>query len=72
MKKQGRPRVLTDEQRKENNSRARDDWNKRNTKKSYRYQKKSRARSFIMKDATHDELLELRALIDERLKAMEQ
>lgn len=68
MKQQGRPRALTAEQREANNKRARVDWNKRNAKKSYRYQKKSRAKSFIKKDATREELLELRDLIDERLK----
>lgn len=68
MKQQGRPRTLTAEQREANNKRARVDWNKRNAKKSYRYQKKSRAKSFIKKDATREELLELRDLIDERLK----
>lgn len=68
MKQQGRPRTLTAEQREANNKRARVDWNKRNAKKSYRYQKKSRAKSFIKNDASREELLELRALIDERLK----
>lgn len=68
MKQQGRPRTLTAEQREANNKRARVDWNKRNAKKSYRYQKKSRAKSFIKNDANREELLELRALIDERLK----
>lgn len=68
MKQQGRPRTLTAEQREANNKRARVDWNKRNAKKSYRYQKKSRAKSFIKNDATREELLELRDLIDERLK----
>lgn len=68
MKQQGRPRTLTAEQREANNKRARVEWNKRNAKKSYRYQKKSRAKSFIKNDANREELLELRALIDERLK----
>lgn len=68
MKQQGRPRTLTAEQREANNKRARVDWNKRNAKKSYRYQKKSRAKSFIKNDANREELLELRVLIDERLK----
>ena len=70
MKRQGRPRTLTAEQREANNKRARKDWDRRNAKKSYRYQKKSRAKSFIKNDATRDELLELRDLIDERLKEL--
>lgn len=68
MQKLGRPKVLTDKERKENQRRAVKDWEQRHKKEVYRIQKKSRAKSFIIKDATREELLELRALIDERLK----
>lgn len=68
MQKLGRPKVLTDKERKENQRRAVKDWEQRHKKEVYRIQKKSRAKSFIIKDATREELLELRALINERLK----
>lgn len=68
MQKLGRPKVLTDKERKENQRRAVKDWEQRHKKEVYRIQKKSRAKSFIIKDATREELEELRALIDERLK----
>lgn len=44
------------------------EYNRTHKKEAYRNQKKSRAKSFINKDATADELKELRALIDERLE----
>lgn len=44
------------------------EYNRTHKKEAYRNQKKSRAKSFINKDATVDELKELRALIDERLE----
>lgn len=68
MQKLGRPKVLTDKERNENQRRAVKDWEQRHKKEVYRIQKKSRAKSFIIKDATREELLELRDLIDERLK----
>ena len=68
MQKLGRPKVLTDKERKENQRRAVKDWEQRHKKEVYRIQKKSRAKNFIIKDATREELLELRDLIDERLK----
>lgn len=43
-------------------------YNRTHKTTAYRNQKKSRARGFIKKDATRDELLELRGLIDERLE----
>lgn len=46
------------------------DYNKAHPKAAYRTQKKSRARGFIKKDATREELLELRGLIDERLEEL--
>lgn len=48
------------------------EYNRTHKATAYRNQKKSRARGFIKKDATQDELLELRGLIDERLKEMEK
>lgn len=68
MQKLGRPKVLTDKERNENQRRAVKDWEQRHKKEVYRIQKKSRAKNFIIKDATREELLELRDLIDERLK----
>ena len=68
MQKLGRPKVLTDKERNENQRRAVKDWGQRHKKEVYRIQKKSRAKSFIIKDATREELLELRDFIDERLK----
>ena len=68
MQKLGRPKVLTDKERKENQRRAVKDWEQRHKKEVYRIQKKSRAKNFIIKGATREELLELRDLIDERLK----
>lgn len=44
------------------------EYNRTHKKEAYRNQKKSRARNFIKKDATREELEELRGLIDERLK----
>ena len=68
MQKLGRPKVLTDKERNENQRRAVKDWEQRHKKEVYRIQKKSRAKNFIIKGATREELLELRDLIDERLK----
>lgn len=48
------------------------DYNKAHPKAAYRNQKKSRARSFIKKDATREELEEFRGLIDERLKEIDE
>lgn len=68
MQKLGRPKVLTDKERKENQRRAVKDWEQRHKKEVYRIQKKSRAKSFIIKDATREELEEFKRLIYERLK----
>lgn len=68
MQKLGRPKVLTDKERKENQRRAVKDWEQRHKKEVYRIQKKSRAKSFIIKDATREELEEFKKLIYERLK----
>lgn len=46
------------------------EYNRTHKKEAYRNQKKSRARNFIKKDATREELEELRGLIDERLKEL--
>lgn len=46
------------------------EYNRTHKKAAYRNQKKSRVRGFIKKDATRDELEELRGLIDERLKEL--
>lgn len=48
------------------------EYNKAHPKSTYRSQKKSRAKSFIKKDATREELEELRVLIDERLKGISE
>lgn len=68
MQKLGRPKVLTDKERKENQRRAVKDWEQRHKKEVYRIQKKSRAKNFIIKDATREELQEFKKLIDEKLK----
>lgn len=68
MQKLGRPKELTDKERKENQRRAVKDWEQRHKKEVYRIQKKSRAKSFIIKDATREELEEFKQLIYERLK----
>lgn len=68
MQKLGRPKELTDKERKENQRRAVKDWEQRHKKEVYRIQKKSRAKSFIIKDATREELEEFKRLIYERLK----
>ena len=68
MQKFGRPKVLTDKERKENQRRAVKDWEQRHKKEVYRIQKKSRAKNFIIKDATREELQEFKKLIDEKLK----
>lgn len=46
------------------------EYNRTHKATAYRNQKKSRARSFIKKDATREELEELRGLIDERLEEL--
>lgn len=46
------------------------EYNRTHKATAYRNQKKSRARGFIKKDATREELLELRGLIDERLEEL--
>lgn len=65
-----RVKKLTDKERKENQEKSRNNWNKNNKEKSYRYQKKSRAKSFIEKDATREELNYFQKLITERLKEL--
>lgn len=71
MTTQGRPRKLSTEQAAANAKRSRQRWNAEHKSKSYRYQKKSRARSFILKDATLDELVELSKLIDQRREQLQ-
>ena len=66
-----RPKKLTPEQAEENAKKSREKWNKEHKKQTYLYQKKSRAKGYIKNDAGRDELLELRGLIDERLKELE-
>ena len=46
-------------------------YQKKHKATTYRNQKKSRAKSFILKDATREELVYLKKLIDERLDSME-
>ncbi len=48
------------------------EYNRTHKKEAYRNQKKSRAKSFINKDATAEELKELRVLIDERLEEISE
>ena len=62
-----RIRILSEEGREDHAKKSHDRWNAANRNKSYRYQKKSRAKSFIKKDASLAELRELRSLIDERI-----
>lgn len=45
-------------------------YNRTHKREAYRNQKKSRARSFIKRDATREELVELRDFIDEKLKEL--
>lgn len=65
-----RPKKLTEEEAYKRQLARNAEYNRTHKKEAYRNQKKSRARSFINKDATVEELKELRALIDERLKEM--
>lgn len=58
-----------EEARKRQISRV-NEYNRTHKQAAYRNQKKSRAKSFIKKDATREELEELRGLIDERLKEL--
>lgn len=65
-----RQKKLTDKQRKENQEKSRNNWNKNNKEKSYRYQKKSRAKNFILNDARIDELDYFSELINKRKKEL--
>ncbi|MEK1385726.1 hypothetical protein HCZ02_01865 [Limosilactobacillus fermentum] len=65
-----RPKTLSDKQREDHAKKSRDRWNAANRDKGYRYQKKSRAKRFIKKDASLEELQELRSLIDDRITEM--
>lgn len=48
------------------------EYNRTHKEEAYRNQKKSRARSFIKKDARKAELEELRRLIDEQLRKWDE
>ena len=66
-----RPRILTDEQRKEHINISNKNW-KDNHRDQVRYtQAKSKAKNFITKKARKDDLIYLKNLIDERLESME-
>ena len=67
-----RQKKLTDKQRKENQEKSRNNWNKNNKEKSYRYQKKSRAKNFILNDARIDELEYFSELINKRKKELKK
>lgn len=67
-----RQKKLTDKQRKENQEKSRNNWNKNNKEKSYRYQKKSRAKNFILNDARIDELNYFSELINKRKKELKK
>lgn len=66
-----RARKLTDEERKQHQAKSRDKWNSNNKSKAYRYQKKSRAKNFLLKDATIEELNYFSELISKRLKELQ-
>lgn len=66
-----RVRKLTDEERKQHQAKSRDKWNSNNKSKAYRYQKKSRAKIFLLKDATIEELNYFSELISKRLKELQ-
>lgn len=63
-------RKLTKEEAYQRQLKRNAEYNRTHKQAAYRYQKKSRAKSFIKKDATREELEELRELIDERLKEL--
>ena len=65
-----RQKKLTDKHRKENQEKSRNNWNKNNKEKSYSYQKKSRAKNFILNDARIDELDYFSELINKRKKEL--
>lgn len=67
-----RPKKLTEEEAYKRQLARNAEYNRTHKKEAYRNQKKSRARSFINKDATAEELKELRALIDERLEEISE
>ena len=61
-----RPRKLSRQQAQANAAQSRKDWDKKHPAKRYRYQKKSRAKGFILHDATAEELDELESYIKQR------
>lgn len=65
-----RTKKLTEEEAYKRQLERNKEYNRTHKKEAYRNQKKSRARGFIKKDATREELEELRVLIDERLKEL--
>lgn len=66
-----RSKKLTEEEAYKRQLARNAEYNQAHKKEAYRNQKKSRARGFIKKDATREELEELRGLIDERLKELQ-
>lgn len=67
-----RPKKLTTEEAYKRQLARNAEYNRTHKKKAYRNQKKSRAKSFINKDATAEELKELQTLIDERLEEISE
>lgn len=52
--------------------RANQKWNDANKEKTYHYQKKSRAKSYIKNDLSLSEIEEFRSLIDERERILKE
>ncbi|WP_373842838.1 hypothetical protein [Limosilactobacillus sp.] len=65
-----RPKKYTEEEAHKRQLKRVATYNRAHKSEAYRYQKKSRARGFIKNDATREELLELRDLIDKKLKEL--
>lgn len=59
-------RKMTETERKASHDKSVKKWKAKNKKKTYLYQKRSRARSFIKNDATLEDLQELEELIQQR------
>lgn len=66
----GRTKKYTPEEAHKRQLARNAEYNRTHKSAAYRNQKKSRARGFIKKDATREELEELRGLIDERLEEL--
>lgn len=66
-----RPRKLSRQQAQANATQSRKQWDKKHPAKRYRYQKKSRAKGFILHDATDEELDDLESYIKQRRKQLQ-